>query len=135
MRGQTPALIRRTGVHSSRIETSRRYHLVGHSIPDLPPAAFRAACLRLGVAQSTGRPGPALDNAATESFHSTLEIEPRRLEHFVNGTRILTPWRQLNSDPFSLLIFGQSSLVVAGGTRPRSRSLSCLLYTSDAADE
>src|SRR5664279_3407689 len=31
---------------------------------------------------------------------------------------------QLNSDPFSLLIFGQSSLVVAAGTRPRSRSLS-----------
>lgn len=90
MRGQTPALIRRTGVHSSRIETSRRYHLVGHSIPDLPPAAFRAACLRLGVAQSTGRPGPALDNAATESFHSTLEIEPRRLEHFTTKPKPAT---------------------------------------------
>jgi hypothetical protein len=44
--------------------------------------AFRAACSRLGVAQSMGRPGSALDNAAIESFHSTLEFELRRLEHF-----------------------------------------------------
>lgn len=44
--------------------------------------AFRAACTRLGVAQSMGRPGSALDNAAIESFHSTLEFELRRLENF-----------------------------------------------------
>ena len=29
-----------------------------------------------------GRPGSALDNAAIESWHSTLEWELRRLEHF-----------------------------------------------------
>ena len=44
--------------------------------------AFRAACQRLGVRQSMGRPGSALDNAVIESWHSTLEFELRRLEHF-----------------------------------------------------
>jgi putative transposase len=44
--------------------------------------AFRAACGRLGVTQSMGRPGSALDNAVIESWHSTLEFELRRLEHF-----------------------------------------------------
>jgi hypothetical protein len=29
-----------------------------------------------------GQPGPALDNAAIESWHSTLEFELRRLEHY-----------------------------------------------------
>jgi transposase InsO family protein len=43
---------------------------------------FRAACERLGISQSMGRPGPALDNAVIESWHSTLEFELRRLEHF-----------------------------------------------------
>jgi len=44
--------------------------------------AFRAACQRLSVSQSMGRPGSALDNAVIESWHSTLEFELRRLEHF-----------------------------------------------------
>ena len=44
--------------------------------------AFRAACQRLGVCQSMGRPGSALDNAVIESWHSTLEWELRRVEHF-----------------------------------------------------
>jgi putative transposase len=44
--------------------------------------AFRAACQRAGIAQSMGRPGPALDNAVIESWHSTLEFELRRKEHF-----------------------------------------------------
>jgi putative transposase len=44
--------------------------------------SFQAACGRLGVTQSMGRPGSALDNAAIESRHSTLELELRRLEHF-----------------------------------------------------
>jgi transposase InsO family protein len=44
--------------------------------------AFRAACERLGVSQSMGRPGSALDNAVIESWHSTLEFELRSLEHF-----------------------------------------------------
>jgi transposase InsO family protein len=42
----------------------------------------RAACDRLGIAQSMGRPGSALDNAVIESWHSTLEFELRALEHF-----------------------------------------------------
>lgn len=43
---------------------------------------FRAACDRCGVHQSMGRPGSALDNAVIESWHSTLEFELRRVEHF-----------------------------------------------------
>jgi putative transposase len=42
----------------------------------------RQACIRLGIAQSMGRPGSALDNAVIESWHSTLEFELRALEHF-----------------------------------------------------
>jgi transposase InsO family protein len=44
--------------------------------------AVRAACGRLGIRQSMGRPGSALDNAVIESWHSTLEFELRSLEHF-----------------------------------------------------
>jgi putative transposase len=44
--------------------------------------AFRAACARLGIRQSMGRPGSALDNAVIESWHSTVEFELRRVEHF-----------------------------------------------------
>jgi putative transposase len=44
--------------------------------------AFRAACQRLSVSQSMGRPGSALDNAVIESWHSTLEFELRSVEHF-----------------------------------------------------
>ena len=43
---------------------------------------FRAACERLSISQSMGRPGSALDNAVIESWHSTLEFELRRLEHY-----------------------------------------------------
>ena len=43
---------------------------------------FRAACGRLGVKQSMGRPGSALDNAVIEAWHSTLTFELRALEHF-----------------------------------------------------
>jgi transposase InsO family protein len=45
-------------------------------------ARFRAACTRVGVTQSMGRVGSALDNAVIESWHSTLEFELRDLEHF-----------------------------------------------------
>jgi len=48
--------------------------------------AFQAACQRLGIAQSMGRPGSALDNAVIESWHSTLEFELRRVEHFATKT-------------------------------------------------
>jgi transposase InsO family protein len=43
---------------------------------------FRQACTRLGITQSMGRPGSALDNAAIEAFHSTLEFELRSVEDF-----------------------------------------------------
>jgi putative transposase len=43
---------------------------------------FRAACERIGIRQSMGRPGSALDNAVIESWHSTLEFELRQLEHY-----------------------------------------------------
>ena len=45
-------------------------------------AAFPAACVRLGICQSMGRAGSALDNAMIESWHSTVEFELRRAEHF-----------------------------------------------------
>ena len=48
--------------------------------------AFRQACGRLGVRQSMGRPGSALDNAVIESWHSTLEFELRRIEQFETKT-------------------------------------------------
>ena len=43
---------------------------------------FQAACVRVGIAQSMGRAGSALDNAVIESWHSTIEFELRQLEHF-----------------------------------------------------
>ena len=43
---------------------------------------FQAACGRVGVTQSMGRVGSALDNAVIESWHSTVEFELRQLEHF-----------------------------------------------------
>jgi putative transposase len=43
---------------------------------------FRKACTRVGLHQSMGRVGSALDNAVIESWHSTLEFELRKLEHF-----------------------------------------------------
>jgi transposase InsO family protein len=55
----------------------------------------RAACERLGIRQSMGRPGSALDNAVIESWHSTLEWELRALEHFTTKTQArarITAW-------------------------------------------
>jgi putative transposase len=43
---------------------------------------FRAACDRMGIKQSMGRVGSALDNAVIESWHSTLEFELRGVERF-----------------------------------------------------
>ena len=43
---------------------------------------FRAACGRLAIRQSMGRPGSALDNAVIEAWHSTLTFELRSLETF-----------------------------------------------------
>jgi putative transposase len=49
--------------------------------------AFQAACTRLGVRQSMGRVGSALDNAVIESWHSTLEFELRRDARFATRTQ------------------------------------------------
>jgi transposase InsO family protein len=43
---------------------------------------FATACTALGVIQSMGRVGSALDNAAAESFNSTLECEVLSRRHF-----------------------------------------------------
>jgi putative transposase len=45
-------------------------------------ALVRQASERLGITQSMGRPGSALDNAVIESWHSTLEFELRAVEQF-----------------------------------------------------
>jgi putative transposase len=50
----------------------------------------RAACDRLGIRQSMGRPGSALDNAVIESWHSTLEFELRRLQQFATKAQART---------------------------------------------
>jgi putative transposase len=46
--------------------------------------AFEAACRRLGVLQSMGRVGSALDNAAAEAFNSTIKVE------YIHRHRFLT---------------------------------------------
>ena len=51
---------------------------------------FRRACDRMGIRQSMGRPGSALDNAVIESFHSTLEFELRSVEDFPARSRART---------------------------------------------
>jgi hypothetical protein len=53
---------------------------------DSTAGMFRAVCERLDITQSMGRPGSALDNAVIESWHSTLEVELRRVEHFAART-------------------------------------------------
>jgi putative transposase len=50
----------------------------------------RAACARLNIRQSMGRPGSALDNAAIEAYHSTLEFELRSLERFATKAEART---------------------------------------------
>ncbi len=63
--GQVPGVIMHTGQGS-----------------EYTAALVRQACVRLGIRQSMGRPGSALDNAVIESWHSTVEFELRRIEHF-----------------------------------------------------
>lgn len=43
---------------------------------------YRQVCRNLGITQSMGRVGSALDNAAAESFNSTLEFELLSRRHF-----------------------------------------------------
>ena len=56
---------------------------------------FQDACTRLAVSQSMGRPGSALDNAAVESWHSTLTFELLHLEQFAtkaHARRRIAAW-------------------------------------------
>jgi putative transposase len=56
---------------------------------------FQDACVRLGVTQSMGRPGSALDNAAIESWHSTLTFELLHLEQLpskAHARRAVAAW-------------------------------------------
>jgi putative transposase len=50
----------------------------------------RATCARLNIRQSMGRPGSALDNAAIEAYHSTLEFELRSRERFTTKAQART---------------------------------------------
>jgi transposase InsO family protein len=50
---------------------------------------FREACGPLGITQSMGRVGSALDNAVIESWHSTVEFELRQLERFATKASTL----------------------------------------------
>jgi putative transposase len=43
--------------------------------PEYTSEAYNSLCDRLGVVQSMGRVGSALDNAAAESFHSSIKVE------------------------------------------------------------
>src|SRR3954471_12449545 len=52
---------------------------------------FRAACARLGVRQSMGRVGSALDNAVIESWHSILKVELRRDARFHTRAQVRRP--------------------------------------------
>jgi transposase InsO family protein len=51
---------------------------------------FQAACARVGITQSMGRVGSALDNAVIESWHSTVEFELRELVHFATKAQART---------------------------------------------
>jgi putative transposase len=44
--------------------------------------AFTTACAKLGVVQSMGRVGSALDNAAAEAFNSIIKVEYVHRHHF-----------------------------------------------------
>src|SRR5450631_2530274 len=65
------------------------------ALAEYTSARFRRARDRLGVRQSMGRPGSALDNAVIESWHSTLEWELRSLRKFATRTEAraaVTAW-------------------------------------------
>jgi transposase InsO family protein len=68
---------------------------------------FRRACTRLSISQSMGRPGSALDNAVIESWHSTVEFELRRVEHFATRAQA-----RPGSRP------GSRTTTTTAGTRP-----------------
>ena len=76
---------------------------------------LRAACERMGITQSMGRAGSALDNAVIESWHSTLEFELRSVQRFATKAEAragVAAWiDEYNRDR------KHSSLTVMGGMR------------------
>lgn len=57
--------------------------------------SFTALCARLGIKQSMGRVGSCFDNAAAESFFSTLEWEVLSRHHFATreeARQVVTRW-------------------------------------------
>ena len=63
--------------------------------PQTGAAAFGETCERLGITQSMGRPGSALDNAPVESFFATLQKEllhRRRYRTRVEARRDIAAW-------------------------------------------
>jgi len=68
-------------------------------------AGFAAACRRLGVTHSMGRAGSALDNAAAESFFSTLAhelISRRRWATRDQARRDIAAWIDTWHNPLRL---------------------------------
>ena len=66
---------------------------------------FAEACRRLGVTQSMGRTGSALDNAAAESFFSTLQhelISRRRWHTRAQARRDIAAWIDTWYNPLRL---------------------------------
>jgi transposase InsO family protein len=58
-------------------------------------ATYRQVCRSLGITQSMGRVGSALDNAASESFFSTLEFEVLSRHRFATraeARRFIANW-------------------------------------------
>jgi Integrase core domain len=86
---------------------------------------------RLGIIQSMGRPGSALDKAAIGSWHFTATFELLGLEHFatnVQGPRHAAPWiNEYNRDRrrsalgmVSPIAFELADAVPAAGSLPPS---------------
>ncbi len=64
-------------------------------MPRYTAAAFTGLCDRLGITQSMGRVGSCFDNAAAESFFSTLEHEVLSRHHFTTreeAKTVVTQW-------------------------------------------
>jgi len=64
--------------------------------------ALAGVCARVGIVQSMGRTGSALDNAVAESFHSTVEFELRSRHRFATraeARRAVVAWiEEYNTD-------------------------------------
>jgi hypothetical protein len=75
----------------SRSKPSTSLSVSDHAIPQGPDESeeftggeLTRVCARAGITQAMGRTGSALDNAVSESFHSTLEFELLSRNRFAN---------------------------------------------------